>query len=72
MDHGPATTPVRRAVTLRGVKKSFPLSHGRDLEGLNIEQLTLVPASYTVLRGPSGCSDLHVLFRAPQGWARRG
>jgi ABC-type lipoprotein export system ATPase subunit len=61
MDRSPSTTPARLAVTLQGLKKSFPLSNGGHLEVLNIEQLALVEGSYTVLRGPSGSGKTTLL-----------
>ena len=52
---------TRLAVTLHGVKKSFPLGNGNDLEVLNIEQLALPAGSYTVLKGPSGSGKTTLL-----------
>lgn len=54
-------THARLAVTLHGVKKSFPLGYGGDLEVLNIEQLALPTGSYTVLQGPSGAGKTTLL-----------
>ena len=39
-------------MTLRGVKKSFPLGEGGQLEVLDVEHLALPAASCTVLHGP--------------------
>lgn len=54
-------TAARPAVDLQGLKKTFALGPGRDLEVLNIEQLALPAQSYTVLRGPSGSGKTTLL-----------
>jgi len=54
-------THARIAVTLHGVKKSFPLGNGSNLEVLNIGQLALPAGSYTVLKGPSGSGKTTLL-----------
>ena len=54
-------THVWVAVTLHGVKKSFPLGHDGDLEVLNIEELALPVGSYSVLKGPSGSGKTTLL-----------
>ena len=54
-------THTRLAVTLHGVKKSFPLGNGSNLEVLNVEQLVLPAGSYTVLKGPSGSGKTTLL-----------
>jgi len=54
-------THTRLAVTLHGVKKSFPLGHSSNLEVLNIEQLELPVGSYTMLKGPSGSGKTTLL-----------
>src|SRR5919108_488659 len=56
-----AMTHTRLAVTLHGVKKSFPLGNGSNLEVLNIERLELPAGSYTVLKGPSGSGKTTLL-----------
>ena len=58
---GSAMTHVWLAVTLHGVKKSFPLGHDGDLEVLNIEELALPVGSYSVLKGPSGSGKTTLL-----------
>jgi len=54
-------THTRLAVTLHGVKKSFSLGNGSNLEVLNVEQLVLPAGSYTVLKGPSGSGKTTLL-----------
>jgi putative ABC transport system ATP-binding protein len=54
-------THTQLAVTLHGVKKSFPLGNGSHLEVLNIERLELPGGSYTVLKGPSGSGKTTLL-----------
>jgi len=54
-------THTQLAVTLHGVKKSFPLGNGSYLEVLNIERLELPVGSYTVLKGPSGSGKTTLL-----------
>src|SRR2546430_10112562 len=54
-------TQARLAVTLRGVKKSFPLGNGRALEALNVEQWALPAGRCTVLTGPSGSGKTTLL-----------
>jgi len=54
-------THTRLAVTLHGVKKSFPLGNDSYLEVLNIERLELPVGSYTVLKGPSGSGKTTLL-----------
>ena len=49
------------AVTLHGVKKSFPLGSGRTLEALNVAEWALPAGSYTVLTGPSGSGKTTLL-----------
>ncbi len=49
------------AVTLHGVKKSFPLGDGRILEALNVEQWALPAGRCTVLTGPSGSGKTTLL-----------
>jgi ABC-type lipoprotein export system ATPase subunit len=58
---GKYMTHARLAVNLHGVKKSFPLGNGSDLEVLNIERLALPVGSYTVLKGPSGSGKTTLL-----------
>ena len=52
---------ARLAVRLQGLKKSFPLGDGRDLEVLSIGELALPIGSYTVLNGPSGSGKTTLL-----------
>ena len=54
-------THTRLAVTLHGVKKSFPLGNGSNLEVLNVEQLVLPAGSYIVMKGPSGSGKTTLL-----------
>jgi ABC-type lipoprotein export system ATPase subunit len=49
------------AVTLRGVKKSFPLGEGGQLEVLDIEHLALPAGRFTVLKGRSGSGKTTLL-----------
>jgi putative ABC transport system ATP-binding protein len=49
------------AVTLHGVRKWFPLAEQRQLEVLNIAQLTLPVGSTTVLKGLSGSGKTTLL-----------
>src|SRR5438552_5666616 len=51
----------RSAVSVRDVKKSFPLNDGKSLEVLDIEQLTLSAGTCTVLRGRSGSGKTTLL-----------
>src|SRR4051812_12235954 len=51
----------RLAVSVRDVKKSFPLNDGKSLEVLDIEQLTLPAGSCAVLRGRSGSGKTTLL-----------
>jgi len=46
---------------MRGVKKSFPIEGGIDLEVLDVEHLALPSASCTVLRGRSGSGKTTLL-----------
>src|SRR2546428_2447194 len=60
----PARRPmidVPPAVTLRGVKKAFPLGNGRALDVLDIEQWALPVGRCTVLTGPSGSGKTTLL-----------
>lgn len=52
---------TQAAVTLQGVKKSFPLGHDGQLEVLHIAQLTLPAGSTTVLKGLSGSGKTTLL-----------
>ncbi len=54
-------TGTRLAVSLRGVKKAFPLGNGRTLEALNIADWALPAGSRTVLTGPSGSGKTTLL-----------
>ena len=54
-------TQTRLAVTLRGVKKSFPLGNGRALEALNIGEWALPAGGCTVMTGPSGSGKTTLL-----------
>jgi putative ABC transport system ATP-binding protein len=49
------------AVTLRDVRKSFPVADGVELEVLHIEHLALPAGSCTVLRGRSGSGKTTLL-----------
>ncbi len=51
----------RSAVSVRDVKKSFPLNDGTSLEVLDVEQLTLPAGTCTVLRGRSGSGKTTLL-----------
>src|SRR5438093_10830134 len=60
----PARRPmidVPPAVTLRGVKKAFPLGNGRSLDVLNIEHWALPAGRCTVLTGASGSGKTTLL-----------
>ncbi len=61
MNGGTGVMHARLAVHLQGLKKSFPLGDGRDLEVLSIEELALPGGSYTVLKGPSGSGKTTLL-----------
>ena len=52
---------TRSVVTLRGVKKSFPLGDGGQLEVLDVEHLALPAASCTILKGRSGSGKTTLL-----------
>jgi len=52
---------ARSTVSLRGVKKSFPLGDGSQLEVLDIERLDLPEASCTILKGRSGSGKTTLL-----------
>ena len=54
-------TDARAAVTVRGVKKSFPLGDGRRLDVLDVERLALPAERVTVLRGRSGSGKTTLL-----------
>ena len=54
-------TEVPAAVTLRGVKKMFPLENGRTLDALDIEHWSVPAGSCTVLTGPSGSGKTTLL-----------
>ncbi len=54
-------TDARAAVTVRGVKKSFPLADGRPLEVLDVPHLELPAERITVLRGRSGSGKTTLL-----------
>src|SRR3989454_11665176 len=54
-------TQAPLAVSLRGVKKSFPLGDGASLEALNVAEWTLPVGTYTVLTGPSGSGKTTLL-----------
>ena len=54
-------TEVPAAVTLHGVKKTFPLGNGRTLDALNIEHWSVPAGSCTVLTGPSGSGKTTLL-----------
>lgn len=49
------------AVTMHGVRKSFPLGDGALLEALNVAEWALPVGSYTVLTGPSGSGKTTLL-----------
>jgi ABC-type lipoprotein export system ATPase subunit len=49
------------AIALQGVTKTFPLGDGSALEVINIPELELPAASYTVLKGPSGSGKTTLL-----------
>jgi ABC-type lipoprotein export system ATPase subunit len=51
----------RSAVSVRDVKKSFPLNDGASLEVLDVEELTLPAGTRTVLRGRSGSGKTTLL-----------
>src|SRR5881628_2075368 len=60
----PARRPmidVPPAVTLRGVKKAFPLGNGRALDVLDIEHWALPAGGCTVMTGPSGSGKTTLL-----------
>ena len=62
-------TPAGPAVTLRGVRKSFPLAEGRTLQVLDVEHLALAAASCTVIQGRSGSGKttlLNLIVPEPQ------
>jgi putative ABC transport system ATP-binding protein len=52
---------TRSVVTLRGIKKSFPLGEGGQLEVLDVERLDLPAASCTILKGRSGSGKTTLL-----------
>ena len=52
---------ARSVVTLRGVKKSFPLGEGGQLEVLDVEHLALPAATCTILKGRSGSGKTTLL-----------
>lgn len=52
---------TRPVVTLRGVKKSFPLGEGGQLEVLDVEHLALPAATCTILKGRSGSGKTTLL-----------
>jgi len=52
---------VPPAVTLQGVKKTFPLGNGRALDVFDIEHWALPAGSCTVLTGPSGSGKTTLL-----------
>ena len=54
-------TEALAAVTLRGVKKTFPLESGRTLDALDIELWSVPAGSCTVLTGPSGSGKTTLL-----------
>jgi ABC-type lipoprotein export system ATPase subunit len=54
-------TEVPPAVTLRRVKKAFPLGNGHTLDALNIEDWAVAAGSCTVLTGPSGSGKTTLL-----------
>jgi len=54
-------TDTRLAVTLRDVKKSFPLGDGRELDVLDIEDLALPAGSCTIITGRSGAGKTTLL-----------
>jgi len=54
-------TEVPAAVTLHGVKKTFPLGNGRTLDALNIEHWSVPAGSCTVLTGASGSGKTTLL-----------
>jgi ABC-type lipoprotein export system ATPase subunit len=60
--HTPKITPhPLLAVHLQGLTKSFPVTTGRPLEVLTIEQLALPAGSYTAVKGPSGSGKTTLL-----------
>src|SRR5580765_2907154 len=52
---------TRAVVTLRGVKKSFPLGDGGLLEVLDVEHLALAAGTCTILKGRSGSGKTTLL-----------
>ena len=52
---------TRTVVTLRGVKKSFPLGEGGQLEVLDVEHLALPAGTCTILKGRSGSGKTTLL-----------
>ena len=52
---------TRSVVTLRGVKKSFPLGEGGQLEVLHVEHLALPASTCTILKGRSGSGKTTLL-----------
>jgi ABC-type lipoprotein export system ATPase subunit len=52
---------TRSVVTLREVKKSFPLGEGGQLEVVDVEHLALPAASCTILKGRSGSGKTTLL-----------
>src|SRR5262245_43269734 len=54
-------TEALTAVTLRGVKKTFPLGNGRTLDALDIEHWVVAAGGCTVLTGPSGSGKTTLL-----------
>ena len=54
-------TEALAAVTLRGVKKMFPLENGRTFDALDIEHWSVPAGSCTVLTGPSGSGKTTLL-----------
>jgi ABC-type lipoprotein export system ATPase subunit len=51
----------RSTVSLRAVKKAFPLNDGTSLEVLDVEHLTILTGTCTVLRGRSGSGKTTLL-----------
>jgi ABC-type lipoprotein export system ATPase subunit len=61
MDRLQTMQSAQPAVSLQGIRKSFPLGNGHELEVINIPELVLPAGSYTVLKGPSGSGKTTLL-----------
>jgi ABC-type lipoprotein export system ATPase subunit len=61
MDSSQTMQSAPLGIVLQGVRKSFPLGDGHELEVINIPELVLPAGSYTVLKGPSGSGKTTLL-----------